>query len=209
MVHSCSRQARLEQHHAQMDATELVERRSNYLRKAAHILAVSSPTAAAFLGSAQDRLLEDAEIELQQKEVDALRRSFCGACGSPMIAGWSCKVTHQADRKRVRKGRKLLKSTTQPSKQVIYICLRCERQTIQSLQARPAKHLRKSTATKTPQPLPEPKQQAQEASKVVKSVNASSKERKKARKGGLAAMLEKSKSQNTSSGGLDLMDFGM
>ncbi|KAF3049820.1 hypothetical protein E8E11_004918 [Didymella keratinophila] len=68
---------------------------------------------------------------------------------------------------------------------------------------------RKSTAKKAFQPLPEPKQQAPEINKVVKSVNASSKERKKARKGGLAAMLEKSKSQNSTSGGLDLMDFGM
>jgi RNase P subunit RPR2 len=192
-----------------MDATELVERRSNFLREAAHLLAVSSPTTAAFLGSAQDQLIEDAEIELQQKEVDALRRSFCGACGSPMIAGWSCKVTHQADRVRVRKERKPVKSSTQPNKQIIYTCLRCERQTVQSLQTRSARHVRKSTAKKASQPLPEPKQQAAEVSKVIKSVNASSKERKKARKGGLAAMLEKSKSQNSSSGGLDLMDFGM
>jgi hypothetical protein len=46
-------------------------------------------------------------------------------------------------------------------------------------------------------------------SKVSKSVNASSKQRKKARKGGLQAMLEKSKAQNSSQGGLDLMDFAM
>jgi len=192
-----------------MDATELVERRSNFLREAAHLLTVSSPTAAAFLGSAQDRLLEDAELELQQKEIHALRISFCGACGNTMIAGWSCKITHLADRIRVRKERKPATSSTQSNKQIIYTCLRCERQTVQSLQTRSTRHIRKSTAKKAFQPLPEPKQQAPEINKVVKSVNASSKERKKARKGGLAAMLEKSKSQNSSSGGLDLMDFGM
>ena len=192
-----------------MDTTELVERRSNFLREASHLLVVSSPTAAAFLGSAQDRLIEDAELEPQQKEIDALRRSLCGACGSPMIAGWSCKITHQADRMRVRKETKPVKGSTQPNKQIVYTCLRCERQTIQPLQTRPARHVRKSTARKALQSLPEPKQRAPEANKVVKSVNASSKERKKARKGGLAAMLEKSKSQNSSSGGLDLMDFGM
>lgn len=192
-----------------MDTTGLVERRSNFLREAAHLLAVSSPTTAAFLGSAQDRLIEDAEIELQPKEVDALRRSFCGACGSPMAAGWSCKVAHQANHQGVRRDNNSAKSSAQPTKQIVYTCLRCERQTVQSLQARPAKHIRKATAKKALQPLPEPKQQAPEANKAVKSVNASSKERKKARKGGLAAMLEKSKSQNSGSGGLDLMDFGM
>lgn len=192
-----------------MDTADLVERRSNFLREAAHLLAVSSPTAAAFLGSAQDRLIEDAEIDLQQKEVDALRRGFCGACGNPMIAGWSCKVAHQTETRRARKEKKPAKDSTSATKHIVYTCLRCERQTVQSLQARPSKHVRKLTAKKASQPLPEPKQQAQAASKMVKSVNASSKERKKVRKGGLAAMLEKSKSQNSSSGGLDLMDFGM
>jgi RNase P subunit RPR2 len=192
-----------------MDTTELVDRRSNFLREAAHLLAVSSPTTAAYLGSVHDQLIEDAEVERQPKEVDALRRSFCGACGNPMIAGWSCKITHQADRMRVRKETKPVKGLTQPNKQIIYTCLRCERQTIQLLQTRLARHVRTSTARKALPSLPEPKQQVPEASKVVKSVNASSKERKKARKGGLAAMLEKSKSQTSSSGGLDLMDFGM
>lgn len=192
-----------------MDATGLVEQRSRFLREAAHLLAVSSPTTASFLGSAQDRLLEDAEVEMQQKEVDALRRTFCGACGNPMIAGWSCKVTHQADPGRVRKEKKPAKTSTRPNKQIVYTCLRCERHTVQTLQTRPAKHIRKLAAKAAPQPEPAPKQQAAEGGRVVKSVNASSKERKKARKGGLAAMLEKSKSQNSSSGGLDLMDFGM
>lgn len=192
-----------------MEATDLLERRSNFLREAAHLLAVSSPTTSSFLGSAQDRLIEDAEIDLQQKEFDALRRAFCGACGNPMIAGWSCTVAHQTETKRARKEKKPSKDTPQPAKQIVYTCLRCERQTVHSLQARPSKHIRKSTARKASQLLPEPKQQAQEVSKLVKSVNASSKERKKARKGGLAAMLEKSKSQNSNQGGFDLMDFGM
>ncbi|KAF2632288.1 hypothetical protein BU25DRAFT_406828 [Macroventuria anomochaeta] len=192
-----------------MESTDLVERRSNFLREAAHLLAISSPTTSAFLGSAQDRLIEDAEIDLQQKEVDALRRRFCGACGNLLIAGWSCRVVHQTETKRARKEKKTCKDSTPPAKHIVYTCLRCERQTIQSLQARPSKPVRKMTAPKASQPLPEPKQQAQEASKVVKSVNASSKERRKARKGGLAAMLEKNKSLNSSQGGFDLMDFGM
>jgi hypothetical protein len=44
--------------------------------------------------------------------------------------------------------------------------------------------------------------------KKPRAVNASSKQRQKARKGGLQAMLEKNKSQNSSQG-LDLMDFAM
>lgn len=192
-----------------MEPTDLVERRSNFLREAAHLLAVSSPTTSAFLGAAQDRLIEDAETELPQKELDALRRGFCGACGNSMIAGWSCKVAHQTDTKRVRKEKKPSKDSAQPTKHVVYTCLRCERQTLQSLQPRPSKHVGRFTAQKASQPLSEVKQQAKETAKVVKSVNASSKERKKARKGGLAAMLEKSKSQSSTQGGFDLMDFGM
>lgn len=192
-----------------MELPDLVERRSNFLREAAHLLAVSSPTTSAFLGAAQDRLIADAELDLHPKEVDALRRAFCGACGNPMIAGWSCKVAHQTESKGVQKNKRPSKDSTQPTKHIVYTCLRCERQTVQSLQARPSRHVRKSTAQKVSQPLPEPKKQTLEVSKVVKSVNASSKERKKARKGGLAAMLEKSKSQNSNQGGFDLMDFGM
>ncbi|KZM21797.1 hypothetical protein ST47_g7123 [Ascochyta rabiei] len=190
-------------------STDLMERRSNFLREAAHLLAVSAPTTSSFLGTAQDRLIEDAEIELPQRELDALRRGFCGACGNPMIPGWSCRVAHQSEAKRVRKEKKPSKDLTQSAKHVVYTCLRCERQTVQSLQARPAKHVRKAATQKASQPLPEPKQQAKEVNKVAKSVNASSKDRKKARKGGLAAMLEKSKSQSSSQGGFDLMDFGM
>ena len=192
-----------------METIDLVERRLKFLREAAHLLAVSSPTTSASLGAAQDRLVEDAELDLQPKEIDALRRAFCGACGSPMIAGWFCKVIHQSDTRRVRKEKKPSKASTQPAKHIMYTCLRCERQTVQALQARPPKHVRKSTHSKASQPMPEPRQQAKEVSKVAKSVNASSKERKKARKGGLAAMLEKSKSQSSNQGGFDLMDFGM
>ncbi len=194
-----------------MELPDLIQRRSTFLREAAHLLAVSSPTTSAFLGAAQDRLIADADLDLQSKEVDALRRSFCGACGSPMIPGWSCKVSHQNEIKRMRSGKKPSKDSTQPAKQIVYTCLRCERQTSQSLQTRPSRHVRKSAAKKISQPLPDtkPKEQTTDASKVVKSVNASSKERKKARKGGLAAMLEKSKSQNSNQGGFDLMDFGM
>jgi hypothetical protein len=44
--------------------------------------------------------------------------------------------------------------------------------------------------------------------KVPRTANANSKQRQKARKGGLQAMLEKNKSQATSKG-FDLMDFAM
>ncbi|KAJ4323773.1 hypothetical protein N0V94_001692 [Neodidymelliopsis sp. IMI 364377] len=162
------------------------------------------------MGAAQDRLIEDAELELQPKEVDALRRGLCGACGNPMIAGWSCKVAHQIQSKRVRKEKKPGKESTQPVKTVVYTCLRCERETVQLLQSRPAKHVKKSTSQKITKVAPEiPKPTEEDDSKVSKSVNASSKQRKKARKGGLQAMLEKSKSQSSNQGGFDLMDFGM
>ncbi|KAF2691317.1 hypothetical protein K458DRAFT_287683 [Lentithecium fluviatile CBS 122367] len=49
---------------------------------------------------------------------------------------------------------------------------------------------------------------AEEHSKISKSANATSKQRKKARKGGLQAMLDKNKTTNSAPGlGLDFMDF--
>lgn len=138
-----------------MQSTEAIERRANFLREAAHLLAVSSPVTSASLGAAQDRLVVDAELDLQPKEVDALRRGFCGACGNPLIAGWSCKVTHRSQTRRVGKEKTPRTDASQSAKHIVYTCLRCERETMQSLQLRPAKHMRRSTSRKAAQPIPE------------------------------------------------------
>jgi hypothetical protein len=49
----------------------------------------------------------------------------------------------------------------------------------------------------------------QEDDVAPKTMNASSKQRQRARKGGLQAMLDKKKTQDSRSGGLDFMDFAL
>ncbi|EAT85815.1 hypothetical protein SNOG_07164 [Parastagonospora nodorum SN15] len=137
-----------------MAMTDLVASRAAYLHEAAHMLAVSSPAASAFLGLARNRLIEDTELEVPAKEWDALRRETC------------------------------------------------------ALQPQLRRHMKRSESNVAKQLPIISKSSNEEAPKVPKTANASSKQRQKSRKGGLQAMLEKNKTQN-SKPGLDLMDFMM
>lgn len=58
-------------------------------------------------------------------------------------------------------------------------------------------------------PAPAARKPAKEVEDTPKTLNASSKQRQKARKGGLQALLDKKKTQASSAGGLDLMDFAL
>ncbi|KAL1599729.1 hypothetical protein SLS60_007532 [Paraconiothyrium brasiliense] len=82
---------------------------------------------------------------------------------------------------------------------------------VQALQSKPSKHVSSNSTRKALEavkPLDSDKPIGEGQDKVTKSANATSKQRKKSRKGGLQAMLEKNKSQSSGSGlGLDLMDF--
>jgi hypothetical protein len=49
----------------------------------------------------------------------------------------------------------------------------------------------------------------EEENVAAKTINASSKQRQKARRGGLQAMLDKKKTQDSGAGGLDFMDFAL
>ncbi|KAF2131571.1 hypothetical protein P153DRAFT_383665 [Dothidotthia symphoricarpi CBS 119687] len=195
-----------------MTSMDSVGLRSKFLQEAAHLLAVSSPAASAFLGSARDRLFEDTEQGIPAKDWDALRRETCGACGNRMIPGWSCKITTRTlSGVVVKKKPAIPNKSTRPEKNIVLDCLRCRRKTIQSLQPRPSRHIRKSKSrveAKSTLDLVQPTKE--EENKVLKSANANSKQRKKARKGGLQAMLEKNKTNSSQGGlGLDLMDFAM
>lgn len=189
-----------------MALTNEVEFRANFLQEAAHLLSACSPAAAAFLGSARERLIEDADLDLQSKELEALRRQICGACGSVMIPGWSCKVS-SLPQCNVQKAKRK-ESPKASTKSTVYTCARCHRETPQTLPPGPPTSLRKSKIRSDAKPVPDLKSKDDD-SKVSKTANASSKQRQKARKGGLQAMLEKNKTQSSSSGGFDLMDFAM
>ncbi|KAF1830604.1 hypothetical protein BDW02DRAFT_572843 [Decorospora gaudefroyi] len=193
---------------ALVDQTEL---RAKYLNEAAHLLAVASPAAAAFLGTARNRLVEDAGLEVPNRELEAFRRSVCGACGSIMVPGWSCKVSSRTQRERFDiKDRSSTKVSTKPEKNTAYICLRCHRETRQTLQTKPRRRIGKSRSLLDTKPAPGVTKSTKEADDITtKTANVSSKQRQKARKGGLQAMLEKKKSQTSGLGGFDLMDFAM
>jgi DNA-directed RNA polymerase subunit RPC12/RpoP len=189
--------------------TDPVASRSSYLQEAAHLLAISSPAASAFLGSARNRLIGDTESDVPAKEWDALRRESCGACGNLFVPGWSCEVSTTPKSQQVKSKGKSKASNPGASASMVYHCLRCRRKTEQPLQPPPRRQLKKSKAIATTQlPIIAGKLLIQEDTKTPKTANASSKQRQKSRKGGLQAMLEKNKSQ-TSKQGLDLMDFMM
>ncbi|KAF2747252.1 hypothetical protein M011DRAFT_458539 [Sporormia fimetaria CBS 119925] len=185
--------------------------RLKYLRDAAQLLSVASPTTAANLNATRIRLARERLVETEgpTKEWDALCREACGACGNMLIPGWSCKVSMRSLGKKDLKQRKDTSAVVHEERAMVYSCLRCGRDTTQGLPPKPTRRLRRpGRHAKGSTPASEIKNQNMEDStKVVKSVNSSSKQRAKARKGGLQAMLAKSKNQSSASSGLDLMDF--
>lgn len=193
-----------------MASAHQAEARAKFLQEAAHLLAVSSPTTAAFIGRARNSLVEDAELEVSSKESDAYRRGICGACGNVMIPGWSCKVSNRLPGKSSAKhDNSNSKGSTKPGKRTCYTCLRCHRETQLALQQRPRRKNKKFASVIDAAPAPATRKPAKEIEDTPKTLNASSKQRQKARKGGLQALLDKKKTEASSAGGLDLMDFAM
>ncbi|KAF1911880.1 hypothetical protein BDU57DRAFT_90407 [Ampelomyces quisqualis] len=191
--------------------TDQVEARASYLHEAAHLLGISSPSASAFLGSAYNKLLQDAELEVPAKALDAHRREICGACGNLMIPGWSCEIKNKPPKGETTVRNQKVKCGGLPkaSPSIVYCCSRCHRKTEQTLQSQPRRRVRKAKSLVVTQANTATSDATNEDEvKKPRGVNASSKQRQKARKGGLQAMLEKNKSQNSSQG-LDLMDFAM
>lgn len=185
------------------------EARLRFLKEASSQLAILSPNISAGLVSALAHSVLESQDDTQQakKEWDQMRREFCGACGSFMLPGWSNSVRHCQPGSASAKKRPQMR-TTSSGGSIASVCLRCDRKWVQSLGRRKPKHvdmkmkqnIGESTVTV---PLAS---QGQET--VTKSANATSKQRRKSRKGGLQAMIEKNKGQSPGGGlGLDLMDF--
>jgi RNase P subunit RPR2 len=123
--------------------TDFTEARAHYLCEAVQLLAISSPSASAFLGSARNKLLQDAEIQLSAKALEAHRREVCGACGNLMIPGWSCELKSKPRTRnsKVRKQKPKAGQNLDTSPCVVYHCLRCHRKTEQTLQSQPRRHM--------------------------------------------------------------------
>ena len=193
-------------------AADPSEARLRYLKEAVFHLAIPAPTVSASLSSTYTKSMMDTEDDPQRakKKWDTLRRDFCVACGAVMLAGWSSSVHIRPDPIAAKK--RSDKRAISSKNQIVSVCLRCDRKYVQNLEPRKPKHVNsdirhKDREAATAAELPS-KHIANDLEKVTKSANATSKQRKKARKGGLQAMLEKSKSQNSGGGlGLDLMDF--
>jgi hypothetical protein len=194
-----------------MASADQIAVRAGFLQEGAHLLAVSSPTAASFLGNARNRLIEDAELEVPSKQADVSRRSICGACGNAMIPGWSCKVSNTTKTKPPgTKDKSINRNPTMSEKSNMYTCLRCHRETQQMLQPTQRRQLRKTRSLLDTKSV----SNTESSTKIVediapKTINASSKQRQKARKGGLQAMLDQKKKQTSGMAGFDLMDFAM
>jgi RNase P subunit RPR2 len=192
-----------------MAMADLFASRSTYLQEAAHLLAVSSPSASAFLGSARTRLIRDAATDVPTRDLDALHRETCGACGSLLVPGWSCEVSNKSQiQRRRRNGQSKPNNAATLKTNVVYHCLRCRRKTEQKLPPQPRRQPKKIESPVASISGTTTSKSVKDDKKTLKTANASSKQRQKARKGGLQAMLEKNKSQS-SSVGLDLMDFAM
>ncbi|KAH7414345.1 hypothetical protein DE146DRAFT_32403 [Phaeosphaeria sp. MPI-PUGE-AT-0046c] len=190
-----------------MATIDPVASQASYLRAAANLLAVSSPTASTFLGLARVQLVQDMEPEATTKELDTLRRDTCRACGNVMIPGWSCAIKGKS-RCKQKERRTNAKTDTLVTK-IVYCCSRCHRQTEQPLPAQPRRHLKRSKTLASIESTVMASRSSNDVElRTPKTANASSKQRQKARKGGLQAMLAKNKTQSSNQG-LDLMDFAM
>ncbi|KAF2652895.1 hypothetical protein K491DRAFT_695226 [Lophiostoma macrostomum CBS 122681] len=188
--------------------------RVSFLQEAAFLLSISSPAASATLGAARDRLLEAEETDrtsLSNKDWEAIRRETCGACGNLMVPGWSCRIAQEPRQRDSPKSQKVPSNEANQhvQKDIVYACLRCSRETVQPLPykfaSRPLKKEKRKSFT-TDSAFPQNQPSGGDAAKMTISGNASSKQRAKARKGGLQALLSQSKTA-ASGKGLDLMDF--
>jgi RNase P subunit RPR2 len=189
-----------------MASSDSLALRSKYLQEAAHLLAVSSPSASASLGEARYRIIES--NELPAKELDAFRRETCGACGSLLVPGRSCRVEIKPQVHRTQ-DKSIPRKECISASNAVYTCLRCNRSTSQALQPKPRRLLKKHAGRPNTAPTDAQKQSGQEDDhQVTRSTKSTSKQRQKARRGGLQAMLEKTKAQSSAQG-FDLMDFAM
>ena len=204
-----------------MSNKDALQARLRFLNDSAHLIAIGSPTTSAVLGSHYDKLLAENDLDLQasKKDQDSRRREVCGACGNLMIPGWSCHVVQENIKpKEAQRAKKISrKPTSKLGKAKVYSCLRCHRKTVQPVVARESKVLLKKPIVLKSQTIQHaasaaPASIAEYASATPKSANAGSKKRAKARKrGGLQAMLAKSKTEplgpSLGGFGLDLMDL--
>lgn len=204
-----------------MANTDTVKAQLKFLRDSSYLMSTASPATSAFLGSQLDKLFHKPgpAVYESEKTQAARRREMCGYCGNILIPGWSYEVRHQKTRPtELKKGvTKESKVTENKQRQLVYRCNRCYCETVERVfhnDPKPAfkkqKAVQKAIVTEKPQPSISLPPKATPAPFPQPSSNSSSKKRQKARKGGLQALVAKSKAEAAAPAGgfgLDLMDL--
>lgn len=186
--------------------------RAKFQETAAYTYAVRSPATSAYL-----MLHRNFETTLSVKPSrDDSSIPSCRACGTIFLPGWTSK-TSISNQSSVRKGppssKKEAGKARQGKRKVLKVeCLKCHRYVQTSLDS--LKLVRKPAvvehpASATRMTTTDVTRVMTKSEKQKPTVGNGGRQRAKARRGGLQAMLEKSKQTSTSSfgSGLDLMDF--
>lgn len=178
--------------------------RTRFLEESARLLAISSPSSAAYLGSEARELRNESRQDLPPLS----KRQACATCGSFYLPGYNCSVTID----------KLSGNpTTVPTKTVRVRCRICDRSSIGTF-PRPRKRtvkIDREGNDKRTSGLPRDSSihsDPKESNSAVISTSSSRKKRAKAmRQGNLQALVEKTRQPKEKPGnegeGLSLMDF--
>jgi hypothetical protein len=201
-----------------------MESRANHLHKSAQMLALSSPAISAYLGAQCNELASRMKEPLQTKF-----SGFCIACGTPLPDVKHVSLSHKPSM--TLTGTKGLESISHAdSNQLVTRCSHCFRishsprkheKQLAGLIRKSEKEQRNSRSEVTLSEarnensviMPSSERASPLPTRVTKSkADGSSRQRAKARKHGLQAMLEKSKADAADSAaragfGLDLMDL--
>ena len=183
--------------------------RFSFLEEAARHYARTDPSTSAHL-NLQNKIEAETQSITQPKKDGS---EYCKACGTLRLLGVNTKISIVSDRPKGSKLKKSFKSRSsalrvvlQPTKHLITKCLICHRYDKRLLKSQEPKSKRSALATSVVPPqagtmFQQPKDTTDSVAK-----NASSKQRARARKGGLQALLQREK-QAPADTGLNLMDF--
>lgn len=186
-----------------------------FLHASAHHYATIAPATSAHLMLRRNSEVADSGLILREDE----RNRACKACGSVLIPGRTsrtCIVSEGGTRSKAHSkehhGRNEVEKRSKFVRIDCFLCHRFEKKSLERSTISRSQKGSKSKAQPTPLALAKAGASDPASPRFPKpaTINASSKQRAKARKhGGLQAMLEKSKASSTPSSdfGLDLMDL--
>lgn len=191
--------------------------REDFLINSARLLATSSPSTSSHLSSERTSLLYHSGRPLTQPQ----RRELCPACGSLQLPGWSGSLFRHPTKQGISlsaKARSIQTRRPHPQprdRQVVFECRACHQKTFENLPpSQKSVHHKDQARSSNPNnpervTLRNPQTALDSHPTPTRLENTSSRIRAKARKGGLQALLERSKehSQSSAPSNLNLLDF--